>query len=56
MGAYLPIIIPFFVGMGIFGFLRQRDKDPIVSGIAATFLSMFIVAAYFVFILKTGRF
>jgi hypothetical protein len=55
MGAYLPVIISFLVGMGIFGLLRRRDKDPIVSGVVATFLSMVIVAAYFVFILKTGR-
>lgn len=55
MSAYLPVIIPFFVGMGLFGLLRRRDTSPIISGIAATVLSMAIVVVYFVIILKTGR-
>lgn len=55
MTAYIPIIVPFFLGMGVFGLLRRRDKDPVVSGIAATFFSMAIVVAYFFFIFKTGN-
>lgn len=55
MSVYLPVIIPFFIGMGIFGLLRRRDTHPIVSGIAATFLSMAIVIGWFVFIVATGR-
>jgi hypothetical protein len=55
MTNYLPIIIPFLIGMGLFGFLRQRDKDPMISGMAATFLSMALVVAYYAFAITTGR-
>lgn len=55
MTSYLPIIIPFLIGMGLFGFLRQRDKDPMISGMAATFLSMALVVAYYAFAITTGR-
>ncbi len=54
MTAYVPVIVPFFIGMGLFGLLRRRDKDPVISGIAATALSMALVVAYFVFTFQTG--
>ncbi|MEZ4524195.1 MAG: hypothetical protein R3A46_21565 [Thermomicrobiales bacterium] len=55
MSSYLPVIVPFCLGMVIFGLLRRRDTDPMISGIAATFLSMILVVAYYAFILTTGR-
>jgi hypothetical protein len=51
----LPIIIPFLVGMSLFGLLRHRDKDPMLSGVAAMFLSMVLVIGYYAFALSTGR-
>ncbi|CAN5703190.1 hypothetical protein BH23CHL2_BH23CHL2_24070 [soil metagenome] len=55
MTAYLPVIIPFCIGMILFGLLRRRDTDPMISGVAATFLSMILVVAYYAFVLATGR-
>ena len=55
MSAYLPVIIAFVVGMGVFGLMRRRDMHPVLSGVAATGLSMIVVIAYFAFIVSTGR-
>jgi hypothetical protein len=55
MQQYLPVIIPFLIGMGLFGLLRRRDTNPMLSGVAATFLSVVLVVAYFAFIITTGR-
>ncbi len=55
MQQYLPVIIPFLIGMGLFGVLRQRDANPFISGVAATFFSMILVVAYYVFAITTGR-
>ena len=54
MTTYLPVIIPFMIGMVIFGLLRRRDTDPMISGVAATFASMGLVVAYYAFIITTG--
>lgn len=55
MIAYLPVIVSFCIGMTIFVLLRRRDTDPMLSGVAAVFLSMVFVVGYYAFILTTGR-
>lgn len=55
MLAYIPVIIAFSVGMGIFAVMRRREIHPVLSGAAATFLSMIVIVAYFAFIVTTGR-
>ena len=55
MSAYIPLIIAFIVGMGVFGLMRRRDMHPVLSGAAATGLSVIVVIAYFAFIISTGR-
>lgn len=55
MTVYLPVIISFSIGMTVFVLLRQRDTNPMVSGVAAVFLSMALVVGYYAFILSTGR-
>lgn len=55
MSAYLPVIIAFVVGMGVFALMRRRDLHPVLSGAAATALSMIVIVAYFAFIVTTGR-
>jgi hypothetical protein len=55
MQQYLPVIIAFLVGMALFALLRRRDANPVLSGIAATGFSMFLVIAYFAFVISTGR-
>ena len=55
MQVYLPVIIAFLVGMGLFAFLRRREANPALSGLAATFLSMILVVAFYAFIITTGR-
>jgi hypothetical protein len=53
--AYAPVIVAFLLGMGVFGFMRQRDKDPVLSGVAATVLSMTVAIVLFIVALKTGN-
>ena len=55
MLAYLAVVVAFCLGMGVFAFMRRHEINPFLSGIAATFLSMIVVIAYFAFIVTTGR-
>jgi hypothetical protein len=52
---YLLVIVPAFVGLGLFGLLRGRDTQPVAAGCVSIALAVGLVAAYFLFIILTGR-
>ena len=55
MIAYAPVIVSFVLGMGVFSVMRRYDKDPILSGVAATVLSVGTAVTLFFIVLKTGN-
>ncbi len=50
---YLVVIVPTLAGLGLFGLLRQRDTQPVVTGCAAIVVAVGLVAAFFAFIILT---